>query len=253
MKPYYENDGISIFHGDCREVLPGVLGGRAACDLLLTDPPYGNGFAADPTQSRERRGYAPEHWDDHTFGDLAPVLPYGEIQIIWGGNYYDLPPSRGWLAWCKPDAPPSMGGVEFAWTNQSRNARYLVQSISATNAERVGHPTQKPLALMKWCIGQFPAVRSVVDPFMGSGTTLVAARHFGCAAIGIEISERYCELAARRLSQQVLGFCFTVPDRILSEQRAARDAIAAGDQSRGARLWVADWVAEEVLTEAEGR
>ena len=249
MKPYFEDGGISIFHGDCRE----VLGRLEACDLLLTDPPYGIGFAADPTKWQERRGYAPDDWDDRRFEDLASVLPYGEIQVIWGGNYYPLPPSRGWLAWCKPDAPPSMGGAEFAWTNQDRNARYLVQSIAATNAERVGHPTQKPLALMKWCIGQFPAVRSVLDPFMGSGTTLVAARAFGCAATGIEISERYCELAARRLSQQVLDFAPPDGERVLSEQRAARDAIAAGDESRGARLWLADWVAEEVLIESEAR
>lgn len=207
MKPYYESDGITIFHGDCRRVLCEL----SPCDLLLTDPPYGNGFAADPTQSRERRGCPAEHWDDRIFEDLGSVLKYGEIQIVWGGNHYELPPSRGWLAWCKPDAPPSMGGVEFAWTNQDRNTRYLVRSIAATNAERLGHPTQKPLALMKWCIRQFPDVRSVIDPFMGSGTTLVAARAFDCIATGIEINEAYCELAARRLDQQVLDFGFAAP------------------------------------------
>lgn len=202
MKPYYEEDSIVIWHGDCREVLPQL----ASADLLLTDPPYGHGFAADPTESRERRGFAPEDWDDETFDDLSSILKYGAIQVIWGGNHYALPLSRGWLTWCKPDAPPSMGGVELAWTNQNRNTRYMVQRIASTNPERLGHPTQKPLALMKWCIGQFPGVRSVLDPFMGSGTTLVAAREFGCSAVGIETSERYCEMAAERLRQQVFAF-----------------------------------------------
>jgi DNA modification methylase len=209
MTPYYERGGISIYNGDCRDVLRGL----GAADLLLTDPPYGIGFAADPTEAQRGAGYAPEPWDDQTFDGLASILPYGEIQIVWGGTYYALPPSRGWLAWCKPDAPPSMGGVELAWTNQSRNTRYLVQSISATNPERVGHPTQKPLALMKWCLRQFPAVRTVIDPFMGSGTTLVAAREFGCSAIGIDINERYCEMAAKRLSQELLDFGPVEPAR----------------------------------------
>jgi DNA modification methylase len=207
MKPYYKFDDITIYLGDCRDVLPAL----GVFDLLLTDPPYGIGFAADPTKWQERAGHAPERWDDQTFDDLPSVLRHAEIQIVWGGNHYAVPPSRGWLAWCKPDAPPSMGAAEFAWTNQARNTRYLVQSISATNAERVGHPTQKPLALMKWCLGQFPTVQSVLDPFMGSGTTLVAARQFGCAAVGIEIQERYCELAALRLSQNVLDFGCAAP------------------------------------------
>lgn len=207
MKPYYECAGISIFHGNCREILRDeVLRELGAFDLLLTDPPYGIGFAADPTSYQRRAGHPPERWDDQTFDDLASILRYGKIQIVWGGNYYTLPPSRGWLAWCKPDAPPSMGGAEFAWTNQDRNARYLVQSIAATNPERLGHPTQKPLALIKWCLRQFPGVETVLDPFMGSGTTLVAARQFGHAAVGIEISEKYCEMAAERLRQQVLDF-----------------------------------------------
>ena len=107
-----------------------------------------------------------------------------------------------------------MGGAEFAWTNQDRNTRYLVQSIAATNPERLGHPTQKPLALIKWCLRQFPGVETVLDPFMGSGTTLVAARQFGYAAVGIEIEERYCEMAAERLAQGVLDFEFAAMPRV---------------------------------------
>lgn len=148
----------------------------------------------------------PEAWDDTAVSGLRAILGHGDIQVTWGGNYYSLPPSRGWLCWYKPDAPPSMGSFELAWTNQDRNSRMITHSISATNGERVGHPTQKPLAVILWCLSQFPEVASIADPFMGSGTTLIAAKKFNIRAIGIEIEERYCEIAAKRLGQSVLDF-----------------------------------------------
>lgn len=152
----------TLYLGDCREVLPTL--GRV--DAVVTDPPYGIGFAAQPTKWQRRAGHVPEAWDDSTV-DLAEVLELADIQCVWGGNYYALPPSRGWLSWFKPDAPPSMASIELAWTNQDRNARQISQSISATNAERVGHPTQKPLAVMEWCIQQLPRAQTILDPFMG--------------------------------------------------------------------------------------
>lgn len=174
--------------------------------MICTDPPYGIGFAAQPTNYQRAAGHKPEIWDDAAFIGLGDILHCADVQIVWGGNYYELPRSRGWLAWCKPDAPPSMGSVELAWTNQDRNCRYLIHSIAATNAERVGHPTQKPMAVMRWCLAQFPDVATLCDPFCGSGTTLVAGKLLGIPAVGIEINERYCELAAQRLSQEVLNF-----------------------------------------------
>lgn len=202
MNQYYEHGGITIFHGDCRDILPQL----GQFDLLLTDPPYGIGFAAQPTKWQRLAGNRPEAWDDVTVDDLPSIVEYGKIQVVWGGNYYPLPTSRGWLAWGKPDAPPSMGSLELAWTNQDMNSRHLIHSISATNPERVGHPTQKPLALMKWCVGFFPDAQSVLDPFCGSGTTLLAAKEMGLTAVGIEREERYCEIAAKRLSQEVFAF-----------------------------------------------
>lgn len=199
-KPYYQHAGVTIYHGDCREIAPLL----PSADMILTDPPYGIGFAAQPTKWQRRAGKASESWDDSPVSDLAGLISRAQIQVVWGGNYYVLPPSRGWLCWLKPDAPPSMGSFELAWTNQDRVARQITWSISATNAERCGHPTQKPLAVMRWSLLQFPACRTVVDPFCGSGTTLLAAKEIGCEAIGIEIEERYCEMAARRLSQEVL-------------------------------------------------
>ena len=199
VRPYYERDGIVIYHGDCREVLP-TLG---PVDLVLTDPPYGIGFAGQPTKWQRRAGQQAEVWDD-AVPDVQWMLVYGKQQCIWGANHFTLPKSRGWLAWIKPDAPPSMGSVDFAWTSLDQPASFITQSIGATNAERCGHPTQKPLRVMRWCLGFFPDAQTILDPFMGSGTTLRAAKDLGRKAIGIEIEERYCEIAVKRLAQEVL-------------------------------------------------
>lgn len=202
MKPYYEQDGITIYHGDCREILPTL----PAFDLLLTDPPYGIGFAEQPTKWQRRAGHAPEQWDNATNPEgLAFSRTLCKHQIVFGGNYYDLPIARCWLSWHKPDAPPSMGNVEYAWTNFDQNSRMVSVSIGATNAERVGHPTQKPEAVIRFALLQAPQdARTVLDPFMGSGTTLVACKRLGKSAVGIDLNEAYCEIAAKRLSQGAL-------------------------------------------------
>lgn len=186
-----------LWLGDCREILP-TLG---PVDAVVTDPPYGIGFASMPTKWQRKAGHAPVSWDDRTFDGISQLLLLGGIQIIWGGNYYTLPPSRGWLSWFKPDAPPSMGSIELAWTNQDRNARQISHSIGATNAERCGHPTQKPVRVMSWCIEQFPQAQVVLDPFMGSGTTGVACARLTRSFIGIEIEEQYFDIACRRIEQ----------------------------------------------------
>ena len=198
-KPYYQDDFVTLYHGDCRDFF-GVI----SADILVTDPPYGIGFAAQPTKWQRRAGMEATGWDDSTV-DIEGVLALAPVQCVWGGNYYALPPSRGWLAWTKPDAPPSMGNVELAWTNVDQNAKHISHSIGATNAERVGHPTQKPLRVMRWTMQMFDA-GSIIDPFAGSGTTLRAAKDLGRKSIGIEIEEKYCEIAARRCSQEVLDF-----------------------------------------------
>lgn len=203
--PYYQDEYVTLYHGDCRDLLPTL--GRCF-DLLLTDPPYGIGFAAQPTDYQRAAGMKPSKWDDSPVAietlNLARSLCHESI--IWGGNYYALPPSRCWLSWYKPDAPPSMGNVEYAWTSLDQNSRQITHSIAATNAERVGHPTQKPLRVISWSLEQGDASGTVLDPFAGSGTVLRAAKNWGLPSVGIEINERYCELAAQRLSQSVLDF-----------------------------------------------
>jgi site-specific DNA-methyltransferase (adenine-specific) len=190
----------TLYHGDCLEILPTL----PKVDAVITDPPYGiaTGIVADrPTKWQRLAGGRPETWDNGVV-NLVPALSQTHergILIVWGGNFYALPPSRGWLSWFKPDAPPSMASFELAWTNMDRNARQIVCSISETNAERVGHPTQKPLKVMRWCIEQAGNPASVLDPFMGSGTTGVACAQLGRKFIGVEIERKYFDIACERI------------------------------------------------------
>ncbi len=201
LSPYYEHGGITIYHGDCREVLPSI----GPVDLVLTDPPYGLG---DRWQGGTW-GSAPEYadarrWDvrvDESF--LGLLVAAGRQAIMWGGNYYAMPPCRGLLAWVKSNAVPTMADLEIAWTTFDRPAKAWSSGVNPDGKHL--HPTQKPIGLMRWCIQQTDGdSETILDPFMGSGTTLRAAKDLGRKAIGIEIEERYCEIAANRLRQEVL-------------------------------------------------
>jgi DNA modification methylase len=204
LKPYYDRDGITIYHGNCADILPQL----EPVDLVLTDPPYGIGFAAQPTKWQRRDGFQPQDWDNAPPPDevMAAVVAAGRNACVWGGNYFTLPLSRGWLVWVKPDAPPSMGSVELCWTNKSMTTSHIIQPVSGVRNEQHGrlHPTQKPLRVIQWCLTFFPDAGTVLDPFVGSGTTLRAAKNLGLRAIGIEIDERYCDMAARCMAQEVL-------------------------------------------------
>lgn len=222
MKPYYEKDGIVIYHGDCREVLPHL----PKVDLVLTDPPYGIG--ADKGKPHKpadsgfydiafRRSY-PDGWDVRPDGDLLrSAIEMGKDAVVWGGNFFasDLPQSKAWLVWNKLNTMPSFGDCELAWTTLARNACKMFtlsgNGLLADEKDRV-HPTQKPVKLMGWCLSFFPDVHTILDPFMGSGTTLVAAKQLGRKAIGIEIEEKYCEIAVKRLAQDVFDFSEPEPE-----------------------------------------
>lgn len=200
MKPYYQDEAVCIYHGDCRDVLPFL----PKTDLLLTDPPYGLGerwsggtWGAAPKYAEARR------WDADVIplGDLLALVAHARHAIVWGGNCYALPPSRCWLTWSKQNAVPTMAAVEFAWTNFDKPAREWRGPVGVHTS---GHPTQKPEALMRWCLSFAPDDCAVLDPFMGSGTTLVAAKRLGRKAIGIERERKYCDLAIERLRQSAL-------------------------------------------------
>lgn len=189
--------GQRLILGNCLEVMP--LLGRF--DAVVTDPPYGIGFAAQPTKWQRRAGMKAKTWDDELPTAVLGLPSMADGCMIWGGNYYPLPVTRGWLSWYKPDAPPSMGSLELCWTSRDANARQFSWSIGATNAERAGHPTQKPVALMEWCLGFLPKAETILDPFMGSGTTLVACQRLGRQGTGIELDPDYFDIACKRVDE----------------------------------------------------
>ena len=186
--------------GDCRDILP-TLG---PVDAVVTDPPYGIGTGKTPV-GKDGRDWGVQEWDKTTQDDVIPLLlNAGSTVVIWGGNYYWLPPSRCWLAWdkCQPDGWYSTAHFELAWTNLDRNARrWRMSQVEAYGSMEKQHPSQKPLGLMMWCFDQIPPSKTVLDPFMGSGTTGVACamtdRHF----IGIEREPSYFDIACRRIEE----------------------------------------------------
>jgi len=182
--------------GDCRDILP-TLG---KVDAVVTDPPYGIGFGAKHTKWSANRGVVLGEWDSE-IPDVSELLELSDNIIIWGGERFGLPVRRCWLTWVKPDAAPTFASTEFAWTSWDKPARHFMQSISSVNAERVGHPTQKPVRLMKWCMGFLPDAQTILDPFMGSGTTGVAAVQMGRKFIGIEREEKYFDIACKRIEE----------------------------------------------------
>jgi len=224
VKPYYDHGGITIYHGDCREVIEEWEGLRThAFDLLCTDPPYGIGVAKSgrvgPGRRTKSNGFAvldatefaPVTWDGDTCSDLMPrLIDMCRSSIIFGGNYYALPPSRAWLVWDKDNQGTDFADCELAWTNLDQAVRLLrfrwngmLQGAGVPKEAR-HHPTMKPEPVMRWALMQAPDARRVLDPFMGSGTTLVAGKRIGRSVVGIEREEAYCEIAAKRLQQEAL-------------------------------------------------
>jgi DNA modification methylase len=205
-KPYYEDDRVTLYCGDCREILPTL--GRF--DLLLTDPPYGIGTKWQGG-SGHGWGRADLHktvrnkWDAKApeLHLLHKIIAATKVAIIWGGNYFELPPARCFLVWNKPERNFTLAEAEYAWTNADNVAR--VCDYRRSDPDRT-HPTQKPLGLMKWCLNLSWSkhAETILDPFAGSGTTGVAAKLEGRKATLIEMEERYCEIAAKRLSQGTL-------------------------------------------------
>ena len=210
MTPYYSEDGITIYLGDCREVLPGL---GLVHSAIVADPPYGvawNGkITRGPNGTGSRgptRHYGTTIEGDDVPFDPEPFLSYREV-LLWGFNNFPTTLSAGTaLVWIKRyDAGYGtfLSDADIAWLNTGRGV-YCRRDVSLQGAERL-HPNQKPLGIMKWALG-FIGSETICDPFMGSGTTLRAAKDLGRQAIGIEIEERYCEIAAKRLSQKVLDF-----------------------------------------------
>jgi DNA modification methylase len=182
-------EGVELYLGNCLEVLP-TLG---HFDLILTDPPYGIGIASNPVRQRHER----KEWDasapDRTAFDI--IRAASKEQIIWGGNYFELPPSQCFLVWDKVQPENfSLAMCEQAWASFQRPAKMYQRRVVGYDKQ---HPTQKPVELMEWCLTFVPG--TVCDPYMGSGTTGVACVKQGRPFVGIEIDEAYFDVACRRI------------------------------------------------------
>ena len=190
----------TLYLGDC---LP-IMRGLPNVDAVLTDPPYGAGYAAKSV----RGNHESKQWDNQrpcskTFEEILKIAPH---QIIWGGNYFAdlLPPKMRWLAWDKVQRDFSLADFELAWTSQDKCARAFTYSRGAASQDGPKqHPTRKPVELMRWCLGFLKGSHTILDPFMGSGTTGVACVKEGRAFIGIEIDEGYFDIACRRIQDAV--------------------------------------------------
>lgn len=212
MKTYYQDEYATIYHGDSKEIIKEL----PKFDLILTDPPYGIKEANGKNKSRSKlaisKDYGISSWDDKPIKDIITYVNKAERAIIFGGNYYDLPPSSCWFVWDKVNGDTDFADCELAWTNLRGAARlykHMWHGMLKQKPEERFHPTQKPLDLMKWCIlraDKYQDIKTILDPFMGSGTTLRAAKDLGRKSVGIELEEKYCEIAAKRLSQGVLNF-----------------------------------------------
>lgn len=223
MKPYFERDGITIYHGDCRDVLPDFDG------LVVTDPPYGTGGwrRHNSGQGGNPSGaLVSEAWDDGAVDWVhlcrSPIMtfwPAARTSFLLAAALSAGLVKHRCLYMRKRDPKPMPAGrvrwsVEPVWVlSQDGFCLYGGDDVMEASTPRVGrdagatgHPYEKPISVMRWLIKKSPASPVILDPFMGSGTTLRAALDLGRKAIGIEIEERYCEIAARRLDQLVLPF-----------------------------------------------
>jgi DNA modification methylase len=192
-----------LWHGDCREVLPLL----PKFDLLLTDPPYeiGDAWHGDFSGKNGRAamwGAAPA-WDKLCGDGLLMAVDKADDAIVWGGQLYELPQRSRWLSWDKCQKFSS-GDFELAWTSKNGATRvFRMSRIDAyqNSGEGKQHPTQKPTALMAWCLAMHADATTVLDPFMGSGTTGVACAQLGKAFTGIERERRYFDIACERISR----------------------------------------------------
>lgn len=213
MKPYYQDSHVTIYHGDSRQLV-----GIVNADVIVTDPPYG---IAHPTDYAARGrsalarcvNHVPVFADDEPF-DPSHLLALNLPTVLWGGNYFadKLPATSGWLVWDKMRPHElDQATAELAWTNYVKGCRVFRHlwhgMMKASEHSENYHPTQKPVALMTWVLTlKWTPAGTVFDPYMGSGPTLRAAKDLGRKAIGIEIEERYCEIAAKRMAQEVFDF-----------------------------------------------
>ena len=191
--------GIEIYCGDCLDVMQGLE--NNSVDVIITDPPYGINIANNPF----RQKFAKKSWDGSPMSNkqLSEIMRVGDNQFIFGGNYFDLPPTQCFLIWDKMQSFDfSSAQVEMIWTSLSKPAKLFRYNVNTYKKE---HPTQKPLSLMKWLVVNYTQENdAILDPFMGSGTTGVACVQTGRKFTGIEIDPDYYEIAKRRIKEALM-------------------------------------------------
>lgn len=212
----------TLFCADCMDILPTL--GRV--DAVITDPPYGikrDGKPKSTSSHGGHKGYEFLGWDHgrpqaETFSAIRAI---SAVQVIWGGNYFAdwLPATSKWLFWDKGQRIDQADG-ELAWTSMEGAMRVYLLNRAAIAQDGAVHPTQKPVRLMAWCIEQAGNPETILDPFMGSGTTGVAAIQLGRKFIGIEREPKYFEIACKRIEQAVAQGQLFVPEPPKQEQGA---------------------------------
>ena len=203
IKPTAVIGRAELYLGDCKPILAEWAREGRKFDATCTDPPYGIRADENPvrgSQKHEKLGWDTGRPPPEVFSGILAAAPH---TVIWGGNYFAdlLPPTMRWLVWDKMQGDFSLADCEFAWTSEQRAARIFRYSRGAALQDGKEHPTQKPIALMKWCIDMLPKANTILDPFMGSGTTGVAAVQMGRDFIGIEREAKYFDIACRRIEQ----------------------------------------------------
>ena len=204
MVKWVEIGNARLALGDCRKLLPTI----GAVDCVLTDPPYGIGENSRKVASRGGlalpKNYGAFDWDREPapFEVIWAAVQSAKAAIVFGGNYFPFPPATGWLVWDKRNGSNDFADCELAWTNLPMAVRkidWLWNGMIRKGDDVREHPTQKPVGVIEWCLGFVPNARTILDPFMGSGTTGVACARLGRRFIGIEIEPRYFDIACRRI------------------------------------------------------
>ena len=220
-----EIGNATLYLGDCMDILPTL----DKVDAVITDPPYGINENSKKVASRGNMA-APKDYGDFDWDKAPPpdelielIRTKGKYQAFFGGNYFTLPPTSCWLVWDKLNGDNDFADCELAWTNWPKAVRRLQWRwngmIRQGNEERY-HPTQKPLEVMKWIIELCPKSDTILDPFMGSGTTGVAAIQMGRKFVGIERDPKYFEIACKRIKQAISQPQLFEPEPVKQTQEA---------------------------------
>ena len=217
MKPVIIGDA-TLYLGDCMDILPTL----DKVDAVITDPPYGLAKKLQGGTWGKAFEGAYKDWDARPWQPTPEFMNAAKTFIIWGGNYFTLPPSRCWLIHDKTIRGMTFADAEMAWTNLDKNTRVLSYLVPrGFLGEDRQHPTQKPLAVMRWCIEQVkPDCQTILNPFMGSGTTGVAAIQLGRSFIGIEREPKYFDIACQRIEQAHAQGKLFAPERTKQVQES---------------------------------